>query len=100
MKVLVEQMIELGLFPPNVKTILAQKIVSLNYSHIITIEWYLLQTTVDKIIEVTKPVLSYLKFQLSDRMQYSFDMNYLFEIYYYRAISTNVEGRSENELKS
>ncbi|KAF8382866.1 hypothetical protein PRIPAC_72008 [Pristionchus pacificus] len=49
-KVLVEQMIELGLFPPNVKTILAHKI-----------------TTVDKIIEVTKPVLSYLKFQLSDQ---------------------------------
>lgn len=27
-----------------------------------------LQTTVEKMIEVTKPVLSYLKFQLSDRM--------------------------------
>ncbi|GMR59093.1 hypothetical protein PMAYCL1PPCAC_29288 [Pristionchus mayeri] len=49
-KELVEQMLELGLFPPNAKKILSEKI-----------------TTVDKIIEVTKPVLSYLKFQLSDQ---------------------------------
>ncbi|GMT10643.1 hypothetical protein PFISCL1PPCAC_1940 [Pristionchus fissidentatus] len=49
-KDLVEQMLELGLFPPNTKKILAEKI-----------------TTVDKMVEVTKPVLSYLKFQLSDQ---------------------------------
>ncbi|GMT05216.1 hypothetical protein PENTCL1PPCAC_27390, partial [Pristionchus entomophagus] len=49
-KELVEQMIQLGLFPPNAKKIMAEKI-----------------TTVDKMIEVTKPVLSYLKFQLSDQ---------------------------------